>query len=204
MISSLSTQVPHISQASRAPQAPKSSESDQVSQEPVDTASLGGCIEKVARKVAGFAVGLVFGTSGLLVNAAAGGAEGLCHGARLEKLGKAGFHTAFAANLALTGLAGGPVGIATGLIGGELMWRLQGEQVRDRVTQGADQWVDAVVNKLPGNPDQAGLPKRLLQGAIGEVVGGAAGVVKGTFGLFKAGQETGEQFVGRIAQDLRN
>jgi hypothetical protein len=186
----------------------------EANREPIDTTStsetdpalngIGDCVEKAARKIAGFAVGLVFGTSGLLVNAAAGGAEGLCHGSRIKQFGKAGFHTAFAANLALTGLAGGPIGIATGIVGGEFVWKLQGEQVRERVTQGADQWVDAVLAKLPGDPDQAGLPKRILQGAIGEVVGGAAGIVKGSLGLFKAGQDAGEQFVNRTFQEFRS
>ncbi|MEW6283654.1 MAG: hypothetical protein AB1758_33895, partial [Candidatus Eremiobacterota bacterium] len=51
----------------------------------------GECAEKILRKVAGAVVGLVFGTSGLFVNAAAGGARGVVHGARIESHRKAVF-----------------------------------------------------------------------------------------------------------------
>ena len=165
---------------------------------------VGDCVEWAARKVAGFAVGLVFGTSGMLVNACAGGAEGALHGARVTEHREAAFQGALTANLAAaSALGGGPVGAVLGTVGGHLMWRIQGEGVRERVQTGSDRWVDAVLTKLPGNPDEAGTGRRIVNGAVGEIVGGVAGAVVGTIGLFKVGQAAGEAFVTRSAERLR-
>jgi hypothetical protein len=162
------------------------------------------CIEWAARKVAGAVVGLVFGTSGLLVNAAAGGAEGVVHGARLESHKEAAFTGVMTANLVAGSAVGGPVGMVMGAAGGLLLWRIQGEKVRERVKAGSDAWVDKVLSKLPGNPDEAGAARRVANGAIGEVVGAAGGAVAGTLGLFELGQEMGEGFVTRVADRIRD
>lgn len=194
MINSLHSNLPAPRPAAR-PQKPSRE---------VEPEGLGDCVEWAARKVAGFAVGLVFGTSGMLVNACAGGAQGVVHGARLEKGREAAFQGALTANLAaVSAVGGGPVGAVLGTVGGHLMWRVQGEKVRERVQRGSDKWVDAVLEKLPGNPDEAGAGRRALNGAIGEVVGAAGGVVAGTIGLFQAGQKAGEAFVERTADRLR-
>jgi hypothetical protein len=172
-------------------------------QEP-EPAGVGDCVEKIARKIAGFTVGLIFGTSGMLVNAAAGGAQGAVHGARLKSHQNAAFQGVMTANLVAAGaVTGGPVGAVMCTVGGHLIWRIQGEEVRNRVTQSSDKWVDGVLNRLPGNPDEAGVGRRAVNGAIGEVVGSVAGVVSGTFGLFKLGQTMGEEFVEKTADRLR-
>lgn len=169
-----------------------------------EPAGVGDCVEKVARKVAGFAVGLVFGTSGMLVNACAGGAQGVVHGSRLPQHKEAAFQGVLTANLAAaSALGGGPVGAVLGTVGGHLMWRIQGPEVRERVQHGSEVWVDRVLEKLPGNPDEAGPARRAVNGAVGEVVGSVAGAVTGTIGLFKAGQAVGEEFVTRTADRLR-
>lgn len=165
---------------------------------------MGDCVEKVARKVAGFAVGLVFGTSGMLVNACAGGAQGVVHGSRLEKHKAGAFQGVLTANLAAaSALGGGPVGAVLGTVGGHLIWRIQGPDVREKVQHGSEVWVDRVLARLPGNPDEAGPARRLANGAVGELVGSVAGAVAGTIGLFRAGQAVGEGFVARTADRLR-
>lgn len=163
------------------------------------------CVEWVARKVAGAVVGLVFGTSGMLVNAAAGGAEGALHGARVGSGKREALFTGLmTANLAAgSALGGGPVGAVLGMVGGHMIWRVQGAEVRDRVVRASDLWVDVVLDKLPGQPDQAGVPRRIANGLLGEAVGSVAGLVAGTIGLFEAGQQVGEGFVARAADRWR-
>lgn len=163
---------------------------------------IGDCVEKLARKVAGVAVGLVFGTSGLITNAAAGAAAGAVHGARVTP--RAAFYGMMTANLAAAGLAGGPIGIATGLAGGFALWGIQGQETRGKVEACAHDWTDKVLSKLPGNPDEAGLARRAANGVVGEVVGSAAGVVAGTLGLYHSGESVGEAFVARVASRLRD
>lgn len=166
-----------------------------------DSRGIGDCVEKLARKVAGIAVGLVFGTSGLVTNAAAGAAAGAVHGARVDS--KPAFYGVMTANLAAAGALGGPVGIATGLAGGYALWGIQGKEVRGRVEACAHDWTDKVLSKLPGNPDEAGIPRRFANGVVGEVVGAAGGVVAGTLGLYHAGEAVGGRMVDRLAERLR-
>lgn len=157
--------------------------------------------EGAARWVAGKVVGLVFGTSSLASNAAAGGARGIVHGARIEKGEKYWFHGAMTANLAVIGaLTGGPVGAALSTVGGHLIYRLASEETRERIDNKAEQWVDKALAKLPGNPDEASTLRRIANGAVGEVVGSVAGVWAGTFAWFNRGEEVGEAF----AEDLTN
>lgn len=154
------------------------------------------CFEKAARWVAGKAVGLVFGTSGFVVNAAAGGARGVVHGTRLKE---AWFHVGMAGNLALAGaLTGGPPGVALGVIGGELIWRIQGEEVRDRVEQRSDEWVDWSLEKLGGDPDQAGVARRVVNGVVGEVAGAVGGALAGSLAMFERGEALGQEFADRM------
>jgi hypothetical protein len=165
---------------------------------------IGDCVEGAVRWVAGKVVGFVFGTSGLVVNAAAGGAEGAVRGARISKHKSAVFHGGMAVNLAAAGaLTGGPPGAALGVVGGFLLWKIQGHEVREKVAQRADAWTDKVLSKLPGDPDKAGLPRRAVNGAVGEVVGAAAGLVAGTIGLYEKGEAVGEGMVERVADRLR-
>jgi len=166
-----------------------------------DTRGIGDCVEKLARKVAGIAVGLVFGTSGLVTNAAAGAAAGAVHGARVNS--KTAFYGVMTANLAAAGAVGGPAGIATSLAGGYLLWGVQGKETRGKVEACAHEWTDKVLAKLPGDPNTAGLPRRLANGVVGEVVGAAGGVVAGTLGLYQAGEAVGGRFVDRVADRLR-
>ncbi|MBM3462744.1 MAG: hypothetical protein FJX76_11640 [Armatimonadetes bacterium] len=171
---------------------------------PQDPQGIGDCVEKAVRWVAGKVVGLAFGTSGLAVNAAAGGAEGIIRGARLSSHTTPVFYGAMTVNLAAIGaLSGGPVGAVTGVIGGHLLWRIEGEEVRKRVAERADAWVDKTLAKLPGDPDQAGVLRRVANGAVGEVVGAAAGAVAGTIGLYQKGEQVGEDFVDRVSARLR-
>ncbi|MCA9794727.1 MAG: hypothetical protein KC910_23125, partial [Candidatus Eremiobacteraeota bacterium] len=71
-------------------------------------------------------------------------------------------------------------------------WRIQGEKVRERVLTKSDQWVDKVLEKLPGDPDQAGRLRKVANGVVGEVVGTAAGAVGGTFAMFEQGEQYGQ------------
>ncbi|MGE0494295.1 MAG: hypothetical protein AB7S38_34100 [Vulcanimicrobiota bacterium] len=161
---------------------------------PPTSEGLGDCFEKAARWVAGKVVGVVFGTSGLVANAAAGGARGTLHAARVESNHQELlFQAGMTANMAALGaLGGGPAGAVLGVAGGHLLWRIQGEKVRERVLTKSDQWVDKVLEKLPGDPDQAGRLRRVANGVVGEVVGTAAGAVGGTFAMFEQGEQYGQ------------
>ncbi len=160
-------------------------------------------VEGAARWVVGKAVGFAFGTSSLAANVAAGGARGIVHGARIEKGQNLVFQAAMTANLALIGgMTGGPPGAGLSVLGGHLIWQIEGEEVRNRVAQTADAWVDRTLAKLPGNPDEAGAARRVVNGAIGEVIGGAAGAVAGTFAIFKEGEAMGEAWADQLTGAL--
>ena len=187
MIQSSNQHVPLLAAQTRpssAPQQPGQPPSPPDPHEP-EPDGIRDIFEGVARWVAGKVVGLAFGTSSLASNAAAGGARGIVHGARIEKGESSVFYGAMTANLAVIGaITGGPPGIALSLAGGHLMWRIAGEKVRERVNNKAEAWVDKTLEKLPGNPDEAGAIRRVANGAVGEVVGAAAGVWAGTFAWF--------------------
>lgn len=160
-------------------------------------------VEGAARWVAGKVVGFAFGTSSLAANVAAGGARGVVHGARLQKGENLVFQGVMTANLAAIGaMTGGPVGAGLSVIGGHMIWQIEGEETRNRVTEKADAWVDKTLEVLPGNPDEAGLVRRTVNGVIGEVVGGAAGAVAGSLAVYLQGEALGEQLADQLTGRL--
>jgi hypothetical protein len=151
------------------------------------------------RWIAGKAIGLAFGTGTLAANAAAGGARGIVRGARIEKKQDLVFKGAMTLNMAALGaLTGGPVGAVLGTIGGHILWKIEGQEVRDRVTERADKWVNKTLEKLPGDPEQAGSARRVVNGAIGEVVGAAGGAWGGTFAMFEKGEKLAHQMTDQL------
>jgi hypothetical protein len=151
------------------------------------------------RWIAGKAIGLAFGTGTLAANAAAGGARGMITGGRIEKKKDLVFKGAMTLNMAALGaLTGGPVGAVLGTIGGHILWRIEGEEVREKVISRADKWVNKTLEKLPGDPEQAGPVRRTVNGAIGEVVGAAGGAWGGTFAMFDKGEQLAHQMTDKL------
>lgn len=71
------------------------------------------------------------------------------------------------------------------------------------MVRASDLWVNVVLDRLPGQPDQAGIPRRMVNGLVGEAVGSVAGLVAGTVGMVEAGQQVEEGFVARAADRWR-
>lgn len=184
----------HISSGPHQPSTPKS--------ETAEPDGIRDAFQGAVRWVAGKAIGLAFGTGTLAANAAAGGAQGMMKGARIQKHEKLVFHSAMTLNLAAFGLGGGPVGAALSVVGGHLLWRIEGEDVRQKVTERADQWVGKTLEKLPGDPAEAGTVRRAVNGAVGEVVGAAAGAWAGTFAMFDRGEALGHKMADNVTNQL--
>jgi len=174
--------------------------------------------------VAKVGAGIAWGAAGAFVNAAAGGAQGVVHGAQLKD------DTAKYTNLAMLGvnlLGSGAVGAiaahmghnaiagaaALNLVQGFVSWSLESPQTRQRVADTADLWVDSVLGQVPGSKkdtppgtppstppgDPPGIGRRIVGGAVGEVVGFLAGTTVGATIFYREGSEWGERQFNRLA-----